>query len=67
MTIDSEFPGDAVAADDPSSGGTLIDRRGLFLNAGKLDIYGFEGEFTVAATDNLTLSANVGYTKIDYV
>lgn len=39
----------------------------LFLNAGKLDIYGFEGEFTVAATDNLTFMANVGYTKIDYV
>ena len=36
MTIDSESPGEAVAADDPSSGGTLIDRRGLFLNAGKL-------------------------------
>ena len=36
MTIDSESPGDAVAPDDPSSGGTLIDRRGLFLNAGKL-------------------------------
>ena len=34
MTASS--PGDAVAPDDPSSGGTLIDRRGLFLNAGKL-------------------------------
>ncbi len=39
----------------------------LFLNAGKLEIDGFEGEFAVAPIERLTLNANVGYTRIKYV
>ncbi len=39
----------------------------LFLNAGKINISGFESELTVVPTPGLTLNANVGYTKIDYV
>jgi len=39
----------------------------LFLNAGKIDIKGFEGELTVAPLHGLTLNANVGYTDIRYV
>ena len=38
----------------------------LFLNAGKIDISGFEAEFTVAPTRGLTLNANLGYTHIEY-
>jgi iron complex outermembrane receptor protein len=39
----------------------------LFLNAGKLDVYGFESELSAAVTDGLRLNASVGYTRIDYV
>ena len=39
----------------------------LFLNAGKIDIKGFEGELTVVPATGLTLNTSIGYTKINYV
>ena len=42
---------------DPDSGAFLS----LFENAGSATIYGFEAELQAILTDNLTLSANIGY------
>lgn len=44
-------------------GGSVQTR---FLNAGELDIKGFEGEFLFALTPELTLAANVGHTDVKY-
>lgn len=45
-------------------GGSVQTR---FLNAGELEIKGFEGEFLFGLTPDLTLAANVGHTDVKYV
>jgi iron complex outermembrane receptor protein len=45
------------------TGGGLTLRS---LNAGYVDLSGFEGEFEVAVVDNLSLFANFGYTDLEY-
>jgi iron complex outermembrane receptor protein len=55
---------DLVSTFENEFGGTFQETR--FYNAADMTAAGFEGEFTAAVTDNLTLRGNVGYLDTEY-
>jgi iron complex outermembrane receptor protein len=55
---------DLVASFESNLGADFQETR--FFNAADMTAAGFEGEFTAAVTDNLTLRGNVGYLDTEY-
>lgn len=55
---------DVVPSGDPAIPDTFIFP---VLNAGQLDIFGIEAEFTALVTENLTLTGSLGYLNADFI
>ena len=60
----SDAQRDLVTTFENEFGATFQETR--FFNAADMNASGFEGEFTAAVTDNLTLRGNVGYLDTEY-